>query len=90
MLLGVTPLNPAERVDWGLAQAHEIKVILVILVDCKTASCEDRRADFEVADIDLVTGVRSPAGYGLDDKTVLTAKCQAAGLRVVPSFTVIN
>lgn len=83
------PSDPAERVEWVLAQAkaHGIKVILA---GRKTAIYEDRRADFEAAGIDLVTGVRSPAGYRLDDKTVFTAECQAAGLRVVPALTVTN
>lgn len=83
------PADDAERVDWVLAQAkaHGIKVILA---GRKTAIYEDRRAEFEAAGITLVTGVRSPAGYRLDDKSVFTAECQAAGLRVVPAMTVTN
>jgi len=83
------PTAPDERADWVLAQAkaHGIKVILA---GRQTAIYEARRADFEAAGIDLVTGVRSPADYRLDDKTIFTAECQAAGLRVVPAITVTN
>lgn len=83
------PADDAERVDWVLAQAkaHGIKVILA---GRKTAIYEDRRAEFEAAGIDLVTGVRSPAGYRLDDKSVFTVECQAAGLRVVPALTITS
>lgn len=83
------PFDPSERVCWVLAQA-KIHGIKVILAGNKSAIYEDRRADFEAAGIDLVTGVRSPAGYRLDDKTVFTAECQAAGLRVVPALTACN
>ncbi|WP_455233138.1 ATP-grasp domain-containing protein [Geopseudomonas aromaticivorans] len=80
------PEDADERVEWVLAQAkaHGIKVILA---GRKTAIYEARRADFEAAGIDLITGVRSMDDYRLDDKSVFTAECQRAGLRVVPAIT---
>lgn len=83
------PSSPNERVDWVLAQA-KVHGIKVILAGRKTAIYEERRSDFEAFGIDLVTGVRSPDGYRLDDKAVFTAECQQAGLRVVPALTITN
>lgn len=81
------PSDPVERAAWVLAQAmvHDIKVILA---GRETVIYEALRAEFEAVGIDLVTGVRSLADYRLDDKSVFTAECQAAGLRVIPALAV--
>jgi len=81
------PISSNERVEWALNTAIENGIKLVH-AGRKADLYEQRRADFEEAGIDLVTGALSMDTFSLENKSWFVEQCNEAGLSCVPAVTV--
>ena len=82
------PQDNEERIAWVIeqARANQIKVLLAGRVG---HVYEAYRADFEAAELQLVTGALDRDTFErVDDKSVFTREALAAGLACIPAITV--